>query len=145
MKNDSLIGGHEIFAGETDMSEAADRPYYRHLGVEIVETSAESCVVRLPVNRDLGNARGDVHGGAIAGLLDIALSRAARATAPPGSGVATVQMTVHYLASGQGELLAEARVVRGGRTIVTAEGFVTDRHGTRIAQALGSWRVLTKR
>ena len=119
-----------------------DRPFYRHLGIEVIEAVDGSALVRMPAQLHLGNARGDVHGGAIAALLDAALSSAARAASPPSTGVTTIQFSTHFLAPGRGNLMARARTVRNGRTIVTAEGVVTDEAGDLVAQALGSWRVL---
>jgi uncharacterized protein (TIGR00369 family) len=127
------------------MTPAAARPFYRHLGIEILETGPGRVQVRMAANPNLLNARGDVHGGAIAGLIDAALSNAARAVLPPGSSTATIQFTSHYLEAGRGTLLAEGHAVRAGGTVVTAEVYVRDEAGQLVAQALGTLRVLRPR
>lgn len=127
------------------MLPVVSRPFFDHLGFEIVEAEAGRAKVRMPANPHLANSRGDVHGGAITGLFDAALSLAARVSGPHVAGVATIQMTTHFLVPARGTLLATARVVGGGRTVLTVEGTATDEAGHLVAQALGSWRVLTKR
>lgn len=127
------------------MQQPADRPFYRHLGIEVLEAAGGRSRVRLPANPALGNSRGDVHGGAIGGLLDIAMSTAARSSLAEDAGATTIQFATHFLATGRGDLLAEANVTRAGKTIVTVEGRVTDTAGALVAQALGSWRVITRR
>ena len=127
------------------MTQAATRPFYRHLGIEIVEMGAGRALARMPASPNLLNGRGDVHGGAIAGLIDAALSNAARAALPPGSSTATIQFTSHYLEAGRGTLHAEGHAVRTGGAIVTAEVRVRDEAGQLVAQALGTLRVLRPR
>ena len=127
------------------MSQAIIRPFYRHLGIEILEAADGRSRVRMPADPNLLNARGDVHGGAIATLLDAALSNAARAALPPGASTATIQFTAHYMLPGRGTLVAEGHAIRAGTAIVTAEAHVRDEGGTLVAQALGTLRVLRPR
>jgi len=121
------------------------RPFYALLGLEIVLAEEGTCLVRLPFRESLTNSRGEVHGGAIATLLDAALSGAARSTAPPGATTMTVAMPVHYIATGRGDLVGHGRVVRVGRSIVSAEARIEDASGTLVAQALGTLRVVPPR
>ena len=75
--------------------------------------------MRLPFKADLQQARGLVHGGAIASLIDSAAVLAIKAASTDIIGGATVSMTVNYLAPAQQiDLIAEARILRRGRSIV---------------------------
>jgi uncharacterized protein (TIGR00369 family) len=123
----------------------AERPFYAFLGVEVLETSDGRAAIRLPYRPELGNKRGDVHGGAIGSLLDIALSTAVRSALPEGSAAATISMTITYLQPGRGTLTGRGRVVRAGRTIVAAEGDVQDAQGDLAAHGIATFRVLEAR
>jgi uncharacterized protein (TIGR00369 family) len=127
------------------MSQPVVRPFYRHLGIEVVEVGNGRALVRMPDNPDLLNGRGDVHGGAIATLLDAALSNAARAALPPGHSSATIQFSAHYLVPGKGELTAEGVTLRAGTRVVTAEAKVTDADGVLVATALGTLKAIAPR
>ena len=73
---------------------------------------------------DTANSRGEVHGGALATMLDAALVNAARSTMPEGTAAATVNLSVNYLSPGAGKLTARGRVVRKGRSLVSAEAII---------------------
>jgi len=121
------------------------RPFYEHLGLEVVSSGEGRSVVRLPDNPALHNSRGDVHGGAITTLLDAAMSSAARAAIDPGFGSASIQFTTHFLIPGRGTLRAEGRVIRAGSSVVTAEAQATDAAGNLVASALGTMKVIRPR
>ena len=121
------------------------RPYYRLLGVEILEAVDGRALVQLLARPELTNNRGEVHGGAIATALDAALSNAARSSLPEGHGVATLTMTVNYISAGRGLLTARGQVARVGRSVVAAEARIEDESGALVAQALGTLRALPPR
>ncbi len=127
------------------MSQAVVRPFYRHLGIEVVEAGEGRAQVRMPANPDLLNGRGEVHGGAIASLLDAAISNAARAALAPGMSSATIQFTTHFLIPGRGTLHAHGLALRAGGSVVTAEAKVTNDAGELVATALGTLKVLRPR
>jgi len=119
------------------------RPFYRHIGVTVVEAAEGASLVRLDPMAETENIRGDVHGGALATMLDAALVNAARSTLPEGSGAATVTLSINYLAPAQGALTARGRVVRAGRSLISAEASITDAAGAVVAQAIGTLRVIS--
>jgi uncharacterized protein (TIGR00369 family) len=118
------------------------RPFYKLIGVTVLEAADGASLVRLEPTAETANVRGDVHGGALATMLDAALANAARSVTAAGSGVATVNLSINYLAPGQGTLIARGRVVRAGRSLVSAEATVTDAAGAAVAQAIGTLRVI---
>lgn len=118
------------------------RPFYKLIGLFVVEAADGASLVRLDATEDTANSRGEVHGGALATMLDAALVNAARSVLPDGSGAATVNLSVNYLAPGRGALTARGRVVRAGRSLISADATITDAAGAVVAQAIGTLRVI---
>jgi uncharacterized protein (TIGR00369 family) len=117
-------------------------PFYEHLGLKLDALADGRSVIRLPFQKHFGNTRGEMHGGAVAALVDAAMSQAVRSTLDHGIAVATISMTLSYLAPAHGELTCAGTVVRGGKSIVFAEAEVTDVRGSRVCRATGTYRVL---
>ena len=117
-------------------------PFYRHLGLELDALADGRSTIRLPFRPEYGNTRGEMHGGAVAALVDAAMSQAVRSTIPMGAAVATITMTLNYLAPAHGELTGRGTVVRGGKSVVFAECEVTDAKGGAVCRASATFRVL---
>lgn len=122
----------------------AGRPFYDFLGLE-VDPRDDKAVIRLPYRPQLGNSRDHVHGGAIATLLDAAASRAARQANPRAAGVATIDVTVHYLRPGTTSLTAEGQVISNGGTIAVAQSQARDAAGELVASATATFRIFKSR
>jgi uncharacterized protein (TIGR00369 family) len=127
------------------LSEESQRPYYRFLGLRVVEASEGASRVELASKPDLENSRGDVHGGAIASLLDAAMGVAVRSACKGGEGATTVSLTVNYAGVGRGTLVARGRTLRLGRSIATVEGTVTDKDDQLVAHAIATMRIIAKK
>lgn len=117
-------------------------PFYEHLGLELDALADGQSALRLPFQKHFGNTRGEVHGGAVAALVDAAMSQAVRSTIELGSKVATITMTLNYLAPAHGELTCKGAVVKGGRSVVFAEAGVTDDRGQPVCRGTATYRVL---
>jgi len=95
--------------------------------------------VEMPVAPGAFNASGNLHGGAIATLIDVASgSAAARAgTFRPGENtIVTADLHVRYLGRPHGDWVrAESRVLRAGRQLVIVETHVLDDDDRIIASA----------
>ena len=117
-------------------------PFYEHLGLKLQSLADGRAVIDLPYVAHFGNSRGEVHGGVVASLLDIALSQAVRSTLEGPTNVATISMTVNYLAPAVGVLRCTGTVVRGGRSVAFAEGEVIDENGHAVCRATGTYRIL---
>ncbi len=119
-------------------------PFGRHLGFEVQWLAPDEASIRLPVRETLRNGVGVVHGGAIAALADTAATAAAwcHDALDEGARGATVGFSVNFLSPGRGgALVALARVVRRGRTIVVVEVGVRDEQGGEIARGLVTYRL----
>ena len=90
----------------------------------------------LPADERHGNPFGMLHGGIIATLLDSALGCAVHSTLPAGVEYTTIDLNVKFirgLRAGESALVADGRVVHGGRRTATATGEVRDEEGRLVA------------
>lgn len=120
-------------------------PFYGHLGLKLDALADGRSVIRLPYQKHFGNSRGEVHGGAVASLVDAAMSQAVRSTIELGAAVATISLTMNYLAPAHGELVCEGVVVNGGRSVVFAEVEVSEERGTAVCRTTATYRLLPRK
>lgn len=102
-------------------------PFHRYLGVELVALDEGRAVVRMPFKEELvGNPLiPAIHGGIIAGLMDMAGGVATFAEL--GIPTPTIDMRVDYVRPALAhDHLCEARIVNLGRTIAFVDLEVTD-------------------
>ena len=120
-------------------------PFVSHLKI-LTETLGEgSARLSLPIEPHLTNSIGTVHGGVIMSLLDVALCTAARTLHPDSLGVITIDMSASFIGGGSGpRLLAEARVLKNGRSMIFVEGEAKNEDGSLVAKAIGTVRVRLK-
>ena len=126
---------------------AQDNLFWRYLGV-LVEEAGEGWVrLRVPVKDGLRNAAGaPVHGGVLSALVDMAIGGALGTThdnAGGGVGQTTLDLNVSFLAAaGDGDLVAEGRLLRRGRTIAFGEARITDGAGKLVAVGRATYMLL---
>ncbi|MDZ4692307.1 PaaI family thioesterase [Terricaulis sp.] len=99
-----------------------------------------------PTDRIL-NPLGIVHGGWALTLIDSCTGCAAHTTLGPGVGYTTVETKVNFVRAitpATGQVRAEGVVVARGRTIITAEGKLTDSRGRLLAHGTSTLIVLRK-
>lgn len=58
--------------------------------------------------------------------------------------MATIDLTLHYVAAGRGDLIATARCERRGRSISFVRGEVRAEDGTLVAMATGSFKLIAR-
>ncbi|WP_026067555.1 PaaI family thioesterase [Pusillimonas noertemannii] len=119
-------------------------PYMASLGLVPEQSTPELARTRMPHRPDLLNSRGDVHGGALMSALDFTLSAAARAH-EPGTGMATIDMTTHFLAPARGTVIFEARCLRIGASLAFCEGQARDEEGTLLATASATFKIVRRK
>jgi uncharacterized protein (TIGR00369 family) len=119
-------------------------PYARLLGVGTEAIVLGRVRFRLPY-RDALTTIGDmVHGGAIAGLVDVAATAAcwASPTIDPSARGTTIGFTVNYLNAGRGQdLIATADVIQRGTSIVIAEVAIRAADDTLVARAVVTYKL----
>ena len=107
------------------------------LGQDILDVDADNGVVRVAysVTDSLANKFGAMHGCMTAAMMDDAMSLAAGVTAQWGEITPTLEMKVSYLAQAKPgmRLVAEARTVKRGKTVIFLECTLADEAGKPIA------------
>lgn len=120
-------------------------PFIQLIGISTDALGHGTAKLSLPVEREVTNSLGTVHGGVIMSLLDVALCTAARTLHPESQGVITINLSTSFIGAGSGErLLAEARVLKDGRSMSFVEGEAKNADGSLVAKAVGTVRVLLK-
>lgn len=115
------------------------------LGFTLAEVEEGKAVfIGEPSDRVL-NPLGIVHGGFALTLIDSCTGCAAHTTLPAGVGYTTIETKVNFVRAitpATGPVRAEGRVVARGRTIITAEGTLTDSKGKLLAHGTSTLMVL---
>lgn len=114
-------------------------PFLNLLGVRGERFEPGSTALVLEARPELNNHYGQMHGGAIATMLDVAMASAGRSLHP--QGVVTVAMTMQFLRPGSGTLSAQGRVRQSGRSLVFCEAEVLDEQGRTVATGTGTFKV----
>jgi uncharacterized protein (TIGR00369 family) len=109
------------------------------LGQELIDIDVERgrVVVAYSTTDQLANRYGAIHGGMTAAMLDDVISLASGLTIEWGQITPTLEMKVSYIAQGKvgSRIVAEARTVRRGGTVMFLEADLKDETGKLIATA----------
>ena len=120
-------------------------PFVSHLKILTETLGAGTARLSMPIEPHLTNSLGTAHGGVIMSLLDVALCTAARTLHPESIGVITIDMSTSFIGGGSGaRLLAEARVLKNGRSMIFVEGEAKNEDGSLVAKAIATVRVRLK-
>ena len=89
------------------------------------------------------NPMGAVQGGFLTAMLDETMGPAAISALPGGQGVPTLELKVSFIRPARpGRLVADARVVHLGRSVVFLESSLVTEDGTLIATATATARIV---
>jgi uncharacterized protein (TIGR00369 family) len=120
-------------------------PFVSHLKIQTEALGEGSARLSVPVEPHLKNSLGTAHGGLIMSLLDVALCTAARTLHPDSLGVITIDLSTSFIGGATGSrLLAEARVLKDGRSMIFVEGEAKNEDGSLVAKAIATVRVRLK-
>ena len=120
-------------------------PFLTHLKILTETLGKGTATLSLPVEKHLTNSLGTVHGGVIMSLLDVALCTAARTLHPESLGVITINLSTSFIGGGAGSrLIAEARVMKDGKSMSFVEAEAKNADGSLVAKAVATVRVLKK-
>jgi uncharacterized protein (TIGR00369 family) len=120
-------------------------PFLTHLKILTETLGKGTATLSLPVEKHLTNSLGTVHGGVIMSLLDVALCTAARTLHPESLGVITINLSTSFIGSGSGsKLIADARVMKDGKSMSFVEAEAKNADGSLVAKAVATVRVLKK-
>ena len=120
-------------------------PFLTHLKILTETLGKGTATLSLPMEKHLTTSLGTVHGGVIMSLLDVALCTAARTLHPESLGVITINLTTSFIGAGSGsKLLADARVMKDGKSMSFVEAEAKNADGSLVAKAVATVRVLKK-
>lgn len=126
-----------------------DTPLHSLLGIEIVELGAKHSILSMPVREQAFNSTGNLHGGAIATLIDVAAGTAAALGSGSHLGkqsLVTADLHVRYLGRPHGDVVyARAEMLKAGRQLIVVECRVTDGEERVIASADFSMMIVALR
>jgi uncharacterized protein (TIGR00369 family) len=124
--------------------------YWCHLGVTVADAKPGWIRLRVPVRDEIKNAAGaPVHGGVYSALVDMAVGGALgtlNEASEGGVGQTTLDLNVSYLSGvREGEIFAEGRILRAGRTIAFGEVTISDGAGQTLAVGRATYMIIAKR
>ena len=123
----------------------AANPFIKFVGIQVPQLGRGYARFVLPFKDELANSIGLLQGGMIAALADETVAFALYSLVQAGETINTVEMKINFLgAVKEGEVTAEARITKRGRTISLGEVMV--RQGDRlVAKAMCTYIHLAKK
>jgi uncharacterized protein (TIGR00369 family) len=116
--------------------DAEPPPVAKLIGFEMTEIEAGRAVFELDAGPQHASPLGTLHGGIVCDLVDAAMGCAHASQLDEGETFTTLELKINFLKPvWTGHLVAEARVLKAGRTIGLVEGRVTDDAGSLVAYA----------
>ena len=127
------------------VSKEVPRPAYSELlGSRPLDAEPGHVRMEFQATEQFLNPMGVVQGGFLTAMLDEAMGPAALSALPAGQGVPTLELKVSFLRpASPGRLVADARVVHMGRSVVFLESSLVTDDGTLIAKATATARIVS--
>jgi len=129
------------YSREGILAFAREFPFFRLIGLEILDVEAGSSRVRIEHRHDLAQPAGIMHGGVIATLIDTGIAHALLMTdrfqelRHDNGALVSIDLRVKFLRPvSEGMIECRSEIVRLGRTIIHAEAVVTDAAGKEVAR-----------
>jgi uncharacterized protein (TIGR00369 family) len=121
--------------------------FWRALGVEVAEASEGRVRLLVRARDELRNAAGaPVHGGVFSALIDMAVGGALATmheASAGGVGQVTLDMNVSFIGAGTGDVYAEGRIIRRGRSVAFGEASITDAAGKLLAVGRATYMIVS--
>jgi len=115
-------------------------PYDLLVGLRILEVAAGRSRLAIDADERFHNPAHVLHGGILSGLVDSAMAYAVSTQLDPDESCTNIDLTIRFVKATVSErLVAEAKVVRAGRTVVVTECDVKDEDGDLVARASSSF------
>jgi uncharacterized protein (TIGR00369 family) len=124
-----------------------DAPMMALMNQKVVNIGDGTSIVECLPEAKFENSMGRMHGGFVATLIDTAMGCAVSSKVPKEVSFGTIDMNVKFVRKVDvetGLLIATAKVVHAGRTMLTVEAKVADKAGKLYAHGSGSFLVYPK-
>jgi acyl-CoA thioesterase len=124
--------------------------FWRHLGIEVDDAREGWVRLRLKIRDEMRNALGaPLHGGVMSALVDMAVGGALgtmHEQSAGGVGQATLELNVSFISAARdGDVFAEGRILRRGRSVAVGEASITDAEGRLLAVGRATYMIVTPR
>ena len=107
-------------------------PFMQWNRIEVDELDVNHCLCHVQLRHEQTNPNGLAHGGLLFTMADVAASALARAD---GRNYSTLDANVHYLRNvKEGMVIAEASIIRRGRTSVLIEVQIRSGEGRELTR-----------
>lgn len=116
-------------------------PFLEHLGVRGEQAGDGSSRIVLDLRPEMMNSFEVSHGGIVMTMLDVAMAVAARTAHGHDGGVITVDMSLSFIRSAKRRIVAEGKLLRGGKSLNFCEGTAYDEDGELVAKSLGTFKL----
>jgi len=118
-------------------------PIGAHLGFRVSSVRKGRVTVKLDVRPHHANAVGSLHGGVLCDIADAAMALAHATNLAADETFTTLELKINFLKPvWNGQLRAEGRVIKQGRTIGLTECDVFDQKGSLVAHATSTCMTL---
>jgi len=115
----------------------------RLIGFALTAMQPGQAVIELEATTQHANPMGTLHGGILCDIADAAMGMAYASTLAEGETFTTLELKINFLRPFRtGKLVAEARMVKDGRTIGLVECNVTDAQQRLVARATSTCMTL---
>lgn len=103
----------------------AANPFFCLMGIDVVKVDPGIAELCMEIRPDMHNGVGWLQGGIYTALADEAIALALYPSLQQGEGIATIsESTTFFKGARKGVLFAQGRVIKRGRRVAFAEGFV---------------------
>lgn len=135
---------------EVVQERARSNAFWRFIGVEVDDAREGWCRLRVRLRDELRNGPGaPAHGGLYSALVDMAVGGALSTMheqAEGGVGQTTLELNLSFISGvSEGDVLAEGRILRRGRTIAFGEATITDGEGKLLAAGRATYMIIAGR
>jgi len=128
---------------EADSTNAPSFPLQEYLGMELSGTTTGTGTATLHLGAQHANPNGVAHGAVLFALVDTAMGKATMSVIDDNLYCASVELSLRFIRpASEGELIAEATVVKRGRSIVHLEARVYDGDDRLVATSSGTFAIL---
>lgn len=146
-----MTAEHDRYSREGILAFAAQFPFFRLIGLEVVDLKPGWSKTRLEHREDLTQPAGIMHGGVIASVIDSGIAHALLLTErfqelrEDGGALISVDLRVKYLRPvSDGVITCESTVLRLGRQVIHAEAVVTNEEGKEVARGDATYMAVTQ-
>lgn len=117
-------------------------PFNNYLGIKLLEFEEGKVIYSIKITPSHLNVNNAVHGGVYFSILDAVMGATIRSAIK--KKVVTINANINFFAAltNGDTMFAAGKIVRLGKSIITAEGEITDQDGLLLAKTVGTFKVL---